>query len=75
MGLHKLTKTVEQLLKDANLNGYITNGRLRRGGITRYFQNMIDRKFLKEFTGHASDLINQYNIISEKQCEALNKII
>ena len=36
---------------------------------------MIHRKFLKEFTGYASDLINQYNIISEKQCEALNKII
>ena len=39
MGLHKLTKTVEPLLKDANLNGYITND--RSGITTLYLKNNV----------------------------------
>ena len=43
------------MLNNAKLNGFFTNHSLRCSGTTRLFQNGIDRKLVKESTGHTSD--------------------
>ena len=75
MGIHTIQKTVSQMLKDAKLDGYFTNHSLRRSSTTCLFQAGVNRKIVKEFTGHRSDAIDKYQITSDTQCEQLSKII
>ena len=39
------------------------------------FQAGIDRKLVKEFTGHSSDAVDKYQITSHQQHEKLSEII
>ena len=41
----------------------------------RLFQAGVNRKVIKEFTGHVSDAVDKYQITSEEQRENLSKII
>ena len=75
VGLHTLSKTVKELLKSSKLNGFFTNHSLRRTGTTRLFQKGVDRKLVKEFTGHVSDAVDKYQITSDEQRETISKII
>ena len=59
VGKHTLSKTVGRLLKEAKLDGFFTNHSLRRTGSTRLFQAGVDRKIVKEYTGHMSDAVRQ----------------
>ena len=70
-----MTKVVGQLLKNAKLDGYFTNHSLRRTVTTRLFQTGVDQKIMKEFTGHVSDAIDKYQIMSNDQKEQLSKIV
>ena len=39
------------------------------------FQAGIDRKIVKEITGHASDALNKYEITSKAQKEHISKVL
>ena len=75
IGLHTLSKTVKELLKNCALDGYFTNHSLRRSGVRRLFQSGIDTKIVKEYTGHISDAVDRYQITSEQQRENLSKVL
>ena len=55
------------MLKNANLDGFFTNHSLHRSGTTRLFHAGIDKKIIREFTGHRSDAIDQYQVTEVMQ--------
>ena len=63
------------LLKSAKLDGFFTNHSLRRTGTTRLFRAGVDKKIVKEYTGHVSDAVDKYQITSEAQNEEVCKIL
>ena len=75
VGINSLKKVVKNLLGKANIDGYFTNHSLRCTGSTRLFQAGIDRKIVKEVTGHVSDAIDEYQITSDSQKETVSKVI
>ena len=75
VGRHNLTSVVKNLLKDAKLDGYFTNHSLRRTGTTRLFQAGVDRKIIKEYTGHRSDAVDKYQVTSHAQKEEVSNIL
>ena len=75
VGINSLRKVVGSMLKDGKLDGYFTNHNLRRSGTTRLFQNGIDRKLVKEFMGHSSDAVDNYQVTSDEQRAQMSKII
>ena len=75
LGVNAIRKTVTQMLKDAKLDGFFTNHSLRRSGTTRLFHAGVDRKIVKEFTGHSSDAVDNYQVTSEEQRHELSSII
>ena len=66
VGMHTLSKTVKQMLKSANLDGFFTNHSLRHSGTSRLFQNGVDRKLVKEYIGHVSDAVDCYQVTSDE---------
>ena len=74
VGKNTLRKTVQKLLKNSNVSGFYSNHSLRRSGTTRLFQAGVDRKLIKEFTGHSSDAIDKYQVTSEDQRKSLSNI-
>ena len=72
---HTLSKTVKELLKIAKLEGFFTNHSLRHSGTTRLFQQGVNKKLVKEFMGHVSDAVDQYQVTSDKQHEEMSNII
>ena len=75
VGQNTLRKTVKEMLKSAKLDGYFTNHNLCRTGTTCLFQAGVSRKLVKEFTGHKSDAVDQYQITSDDQRKMISKII
>ena len=54
---------------------FYSNHSLRRSGTTHLFRAGIDRKLVKEFTGHTSDAVDSYQITSNKQRAMLSNVI
>ena len=75
LGINAIKKTVGSLLKDAKLDRYFTNYSLPRSSTTRLFQARVDRKLVKEFTGHSSDAVDKYQITSHDQRKHISSII
>ena len=75
VGVNTLRKVTAKLLKSAELDGYFTNHSLRRSGTTRLFQAGVDRKLIKEYTGHVSDAVDQYQVTSDKQRQHMSEVI
>ena len=75
VGKHTLSKVVGKLLKNSKLDGFFSNHSLRRASTTRLFQAGVDRKIVKEFTGHRSDAIDKYQVTLNAQRETISKII
>ena len=75
LGVHSIRQTIKELLKHSELDGFFTNHSLRRTGTTRLFNAGVDRKIVKEYTGHTSDAVDAYQITSHTQREELSKII
>ena len=75
VGSATLGKVVKMLMKEANIEGFFTNHSLRRTGGSRLFQAGVQRKLVKEVTGHTSDAVDQYQITSVEQRKALSHII
>ena len=75
MGIHAIRKTVEEMLKSAELDGFFSDHSLRCSSTTRLFNAGVDRKLIKEFMGHSSDVVDLYQITSHDQRAAMSKII
>ena len=75
VGTQNISKVVKQMMKDASIDGFFTNHSLRRTGGTRLFRTGIDRKLVKEVTGHRSDAVDSYQITSDEQRQNISKII
>ena len=75
LGLHKIMKTVKEMLKKNELDGFFTNHSLRCSGTSRLFQAGVDRKLVKEYSGHRSDALDQYQITSENQKQMISNIL
>ena len=75
VGQNTLGKVVKELMNAVEIEGFFTNHSLRRTGSTRLFQAGVDRKLIKEATGHTSDAVDAYQVTSDQQREAMSKII
>ena len=54
---------------------FFSNHSLRHTSTTRLFQAGVDRKVIKEFTGHVSNAVDKYQLTSNDQREQISKII
>ena len=75
IGKNSIGKVVQTLMKEGQIDGFFTNHSLRRSGGTRLFRAGVDRKIVKEITGHRSDAVDAYQITSDEQREMCSKII
>ena len=75
VGSNSIGNVVKELMKAAKIEGFFTNHSLRRTGSTRLFRAGIDRKLVKEVTGHRSDAVDTYQITSDLQRQEMSKII
>ena len=75
VGQCSLAKVVKKLLSDGKIDRYFTNHSLRRSAPTRLFQAGVDRKMVKEITGHRSDAIDCYQVTSDRQKMHISEII
>ena len=75
VGKNTLRLTVSRMLKDCKLDAFFSNHSLRRSRTTRLFQAGVDRKIVKEYTGHRSDVVDQYQVTSDKQRQELSSIL
>ena len=73
VGCQTLSKVIKELMKAANIEGYFINHSAHSTGGTRLFQAGIDRKLVKEVTGHMSDAIDKYQVTSHQQQRAMSK--
>ena len=75
VGINALKKVVKNILGRANIEGYFTNHSLRCTGGSRLFQAGVERKIVKEVTGHSSDTIDNYQVTSDIQKEQCSKVL
>ena len=75
IGTNTLSKVVKKMMEKAEIDGFFTNHSARCTGGTRLFQAGIDRKLVKEATGHTSDAVDKYQITSHEQRKAMSEIL
>ena len=75
VGSQTLSKVIGKLMEGAEIQGFFTNHSARRTGSTRLFRAGVDRKIIKECTGHRSDAIDKYQVTSDAQREKVSEII
>ena len=74
-GINSICKVVKQMLMSADIDGYFTNHSLRCSGCTRLFQAGVERKIVKEVSGHRSDAIDKYQLTSERQRQEVSRVL
>ena len=75
IGKNTIAKVVQTLVKRAKIDRFFTNHSLRRSGGTRLFRAGIDRKLVKEHTGHRSDAVDSYQVTSHDQRKLMSNVI
>ena len=75
IGKNTISKVVKQLVKKGKIDGFFTNHSLRRSGGTRLFRAGVDRKLVKEFTGHRSDAVELYQVTSFEQRKMMSNVV
>ena len=75
VGLNFIRKVMKELLAGTEIEGFFSNHSLRRTGTTRLFRSGVDRKLVKEYSGHTSDAVDAYQITSDEQREHMSKVI
>ena len=75
VGQQTIGKVIKKLMEEADIQGYFTNHSARRTGGTRLFQAGIDRKLVKEATGHMSDAVDKYQVTSHAQRKVMSEIL
>ena len=71
VGLNTLKKTVGEMLRNTELDGFFSNHSLHRTGISPLFQAGVPQKLIKEYSGHHSEALDRYQIPSEKKAKRL----
>ena len=75
IGRNTIGKVVKMMMTDAKIEGFFTNHSLRRSGGTRLFRAGVDRKLVKEITGHRSDAVDAYQITSHDQRQMMSNVL
>ena len=75
IGFGTLSKTIKTMLYDARINRIFTGHSLRRSAISRMFRAGMQKKIIREMSGHRSDALEQYEITSDKQKEQASAIL
>ena len=75
VGQNTLAKTIKSMLHNAKIEGFFTGHSLRMAGMTRLFQAGVDRKIIKEMSGHRSDAVDCYSVTSDEQKETVSHIL
>ena len=73
--VNSVGKVISKLMSDAGYSGFFSGHSLRRTGGSRLFQAGVQRKLVKECTGHSSDAVNTYQITSDDQRATISEII
>ena len=77
VGHNTLRSVMSEMSRKAGIDLFITDHSLRRTGTTRLFRGGggVDRKLVKEYSGHSSDAVEAYQVTSDKQRESISRII
>ena len=75
LGENTIGKVIGSMMEAARYQGFYSGHSLRRSGGTRLFQAGVQRKLVKEVTGHLSDAVDKYQITSDKQQATMSKIL
>ena len=75
VGGKSIGRFLPDVMKEAGIPGYFTGHSLRRSGGSRLFQAGVQRKIVKECTGHRSDAVDKYQITSDEQKKKVSSII
>ena len=75
VGQNTIGKIIGCLMESAGYEGFFSGHSLRRSGGTRLFQAGVQRKLVKEMTGHTSDAIDKYQVTSDSQKNAMSRIL
>ena len=75
LGEKSIAKILPEMMEEAGYKGYYTGHSLRRSGGSRLFQAGVQRKLVKECTGHASDAVDSYQITSYQQKKIVSEIV
>ena len=75
VGQNTLAKVIKELMKEADIVGYSTNHSAHRTGGTRLFRGGVNRKIIKEATGHSSDAVDKYQLTSDEQQKEMSRIL
>ncbi len=75
VSVNSLKKVVQNMMKEAGIDGRFTNHSLRATTATRMFQKGIDEQLIKTVTGHKSDAVRMYKRTSESLVDAAYKSV
>ena len=75
VGQNTLSKSIKTIMGEAGIERFYTNHSARRTGSTRLFRAGVQRKLVKECTGHRSDAIDKYQITSDAQRQQMSEIM
>ena len=75
MGEGSIGKIIGKMMEEAGYVGFYSGHSLRRSGGSCLFQAGVQRKLVKECTGHSSDAVDKYQITSDEQREVLSNIL
>ena len=75
LGEKSIARILPDMMAEAGYTGYYTGHSLCRSGGSRLFQAGVQRKLVKECTGHTSDAVDKYQITSKEQKKKVSKIV
>ena len=75
IGVKGIGKIIPDLMQAGGYKGYFTGHSLCRTEGSRLFQAGVQRKLVKETTGHSSDAVDAYQITSDEQKEQISNIL
>ena len=75
VGTRVWVKKIKMLFSDSRMEVYFTGLSLRKSSMTRLTQAGVDRKLIKEMSGHRSDAVDCYAITGDEQRKDLNPIL
>ena len=75
LGTNSIGKVIGDLMHSAGYTGFFSGHSLRRSSTTRLFQAGVQRKLVKECTGHTSDAVDKYQVTSENQRATISNIL
>ena len=75
VGEKTIGRFIPDLMKSAGYKGYYTGHSLRRTRGSCLFQAGVQRKLVKETTGHTSDAVDAYQITSDEQKQQISNIL